>query len=79
MGCKYHGWSNDTNGKLIKVPQMDGVEGFDKSENPSFAIQIYTTDIRLKSLIHCVRRFAGCGHVGKKAQPDAIVRGNHSL
>ena len=43
MGCKYHGWSYDTTGKLIKAPQMDGVEGFDKSDYPLFAIHTYTT------------------------------------
>jgi len=44
MGCKYHGWSYDTTGKLIKAPQMDGVEGFNKSEYPLFAIHTYMTD-----------------------------------
>ena len=43
MGCKYHGWSYDTMGKLIKAPQMDLVEGFDKSEYPLFEIHTYTT------------------------------------
>ena len=43
MGCKYHGWSYDTTGKLIKAPHMDGVEGFDKSEYALFAIHTYTT------------------------------------
>jgi phenylpropionate dioxygenase-like ring-hydroxylating dioxygenase large terminal subunit len=43
IGCKYHGWAYDTTGKLIKAPQMDGVEGFDKSEYPLFAIHTHTT------------------------------------
>ena len=43
MGCKYHGWSYDTTGKLIKAPQMDGVEGFDKTEYPLFAIHTHVT------------------------------------
>jgi phenylpropionate dioxygenase-like ring-hydroxylating dioxygenase large terminal subunit len=33
LGCRYHGWSYDTRGKLIKAPEFDNVEGFDKSEN----------------------------------------------
>ena len=43
MGCRYHGWSYDTTGKLIKAPQMDGVQGFDKAEYPLFAIHTHTT------------------------------------
>ncbi|KAJ4364971.1 hypothetical protein N0V83_008587 [Neocucurbitaria cava] len=33
LGCRYHGWSYDTQGRLVKAPQFDGVEGFDKAEN----------------------------------------------
>jgi len=43
MGCKYHGWSYDTTGKLIKAPQMDNIEGFDKSQYPLFPIHAHTT------------------------------------
>jgi len=43
MGCKYHGWSYDTTGKLIKAPAMDAVEGFNKEEYPLFAIHTYVT------------------------------------
>lgn len=33
LGCKYHGWSYDTRGKLIKAPEFDKAPGFDKSAN----------------------------------------------
>jgi phenylpropionate dioxygenase-like ring-hydroxylating dioxygenase large terminal subunit len=44
MGCKYHGWSYDTTGKLIKAPQMEGVEGFSKDEYPMFSIHTHVTE-----------------------------------
>lgn len=39
LGCRYHGWSYDTKGNLVKAPQFDGLEGFDRSENGLFGIQ----------------------------------------
>jgi len=33
LGCRYHGWSYDTTGKLIKAPEFNGVPGFDKDFN----------------------------------------------
>ena len=33
LGCRYHGWSYDTNGHLIKAPEFDNVPGFDKGKN----------------------------------------------
>lgn len=42
LGCRYHGWSYDTKGNLVKAPQFDGIEGFDKSENGLFKIQTCT-------------------------------------
>ncbi|KAF1849712.1 ISP domain-containing protein [Cucurbitaria berberidis CBS 394.84] len=38
LGCRYHGWSYNTKGHLVKAPQFDGIEGFDKSENGLFRI-----------------------------------------
>ncbi|KAI2899219.1 hypothetical protein CBS11852_3420 [Aspergillus niger] len=43
LGCRYHGWSYNTKGQLIKAPHFDNVPGFDKSENSLFSIHI-TTD-----------------------------------
>ncbi|KAF2466873.1 ISP domain-containing protein, partial [Lindgomyces ingoldianus] len=42
LGCRYHGWSYDTKGDLVKAPQFDDVEGFDKSENGLFKIHTCT-------------------------------------
>jgi phenylpropionate dioxygenase-like ring-hydroxylating dioxygenase large terminal subunit len=33
LGCRYHGWSYDTKGNLIKAPEFDNVPGFDKGKN----------------------------------------------
>lgn len=38
LGCRYHGWSYDTKGSLIKAPQFDGIEGFERSENGLFRV-----------------------------------------
>lgn len=43
LGCRYHGWSYDTAGRLVKAPQFDGIPGFDKSENGLFEIHTHTT------------------------------------
>lgn len=39
LGCKYHGWSYDTRGHLVKAPMFDGVPGFKKEENGLFEIE----------------------------------------
>ena len=44
LGCRYHGWSYDTTGRLVKAPQFDDVPGFDKSQNRLFEIHTHTTD-----------------------------------
>ncbi|KAG9240517.1 Rieske [2Fe-2S] iron-sulfur domain-containing protein, partial [Calycina marina] len=33
LGCRYHGWSYDTKGKLTKAPEFDKVPEFDKQSN----------------------------------------------
>jgi phenylpropionate dioxygenase-like ring-hydroxylating dioxygenase large terminal subunit len=33
LGCRYHGWSYDTKGSLIKAPEFENVSGFDKRKN----------------------------------------------
>ncbi|KAI3580474.1 Rieske [2Fe-2S] iron-sulfur domain-containing protein, partial [Fusarium oxysporum f. sp. albedinis] len=40
LGCRYHGWSYNTEGRLIKAPYFDNLTGFDKSLNSLF--EIYT-------------------------------------
>lgn len=44
LGCRYHGWSYDTKGKLIKAPEFEGVEGFDKEMNGLWELQTEVTD-----------------------------------
>lgn len=44
LGCRYHGWSYDTTGRLVKAPQFDNVPGFDKAQNGLFEIHVHTTD-----------------------------------
>ncbi|KAJ6002939.1 Aromatic-ring-hydroxylating dioxygenase alpha subunit [Penicillium sp. IBT 35674x] len=43
LGCRYHGWSYDTYGRLVKAPKFDDVPGFEKSENSLFEIHAHTT------------------------------------
>ncbi|KAH0593038.1 hypothetical protein MHUMG1_09285 [Metarhizium humberi] len=38
LGCRYHGWSYDTKGTLVKAPYFDNLPGFDKSQNSLFEI-----------------------------------------
>ncbi len=41
-GCKYHGWSYDTNGNLVKAPGFENIPNFDKSVNGLFKVATYT-------------------------------------
>ncbi|KAF5693657.1 hypothetical protein FDENT_1889 [Fusarium denticulatum] len=38
LGCRYHGWSYNTEGKLTKAPYFDELPGFDKNMNSLFGI-----------------------------------------
>lgn len=38
LGCRYHGWSYNTEGKLIKAPYFDELPGFDKNMNSLFEV-----------------------------------------
>ena len=42
LRCKYHGWSYDTRGKLIKAPKFEDVAGFDTKQNGLFEIRTFT-------------------------------------
>ncbi|RDW83854.1 putative iron-sulfur cluster-binding protein [Aspergillus mulundensis] len=44
LSCRYHGWSYDSSGKLIKAPKFDGVEGFEKSANGLFGVGVKVRD-----------------------------------
>ncbi|KAJ5622975.1 Aromatic-ring-hydroxylating dioxygenasealpha subunit [Penicillium lividum] len=39
LGCRYHGWSYDTCGQLVKAPQFDDVPGFENL----FEVHAHTT------------------------------------
>lgn len=39
--CRYHGWTYDTHGKLVKAPKFDEVAGFDKAQNGLFEIRSF--------------------------------------
>lgn len=43
LGCKYHGWSYDINGNLVKAPGFENFANFDKSVNGLFKVATYTT------------------------------------
>lgn len=40
LGCRYHGWSYNLQGHLTKAPHFDNLEGFDKTENSLFAVNV---------------------------------------
>jgi len=44
LGCRYHGWSYDTRGKLIKAPEFDHVPGFDKSINGLWEVSVQVNE-----------------------------------
>jgi phenylpropionate dioxygenase-like ring-hydroxylating dioxygenase large terminal subunit len=43
LRCRYHGWSYDSKGKLIKAPEFENVKGFDKNLNGLWEVK---TEIR---------------------------------
>ncbi|PYH82251.1 iron-sulfur cluster-binding protein, partial [Aspergillus uvarum CBS 121591] len=43
LGCRYHGWSYNSLGQLIKAPHFDGVTGFDRAQNALFAVHTFTS------------------------------------
>lgn len=43
-GCRYHGWTYNATGALIKAPQFENVEGFDTNRNGLFEISLRVTD-----------------------------------
>ncbi|KAL2007371.1 hypothetical protein VTN00DRAFT_8809 [Thermoascus crustaceus] len=44
LGCRYHGWSYNTRGDLVKAPHFENVPSFDKSQNGLFEIHTRTTE-----------------------------------
>ncbi|RAH66673.1 putative iron-sulfur cluster-binding protein [Aspergillus aculeatinus CBS 121060] len=43
LGCRYHGWTYNSLGQLIKAPHFDGVAGFDRAQNALFAVHTFTS------------------------------------
>lgn len=41
LRCRYHGWSYDWQGKLIKAPKFEDIAGFDKSQNGLYEIRTF--------------------------------------
>lgn len=39
--CKYHGWTYDSKGKLIRAPKFEDVVGFDRAQNGLFEVRTY--------------------------------------
>ena len=68
FSCQYHGWSYGLNGKLAKAPHYQELDGFDKSQNGLFPIQVHVDrngfvwlnlDADDKPMISWDRDFAG--------------------
>ncbi|SCV48472.1 related to choline monooxygenase [Fusarium fujikuroi] len=49
LGCKYHGWSYNNKGELMKAPHFEDVIGFDKSQNGLFPVHTKMDD---KGFLH---------------------------
>ncbi|KAI9375852.1 Rieske [2Fe-2S] iron-sulfur domain-containing protein [Aspergillus egyptiacus] len=41
LRCRYHGWSYNSQGELIRAPHFDGVEGFERGVNGLFEIRVW--------------------------------------
>ncbi|ODH45389.1 hypothetical protein ACO22_00113 [Paracoccidioides brasiliensis] len=81
IGCRYHGWSYDTQGYLIKAPQFECLEGFDKSQNSLFEIHTRITkhgfifvnldarnDVAEPELeVHAIDRFANANRISRRS------------
>ena len=39
--CKYHGWTYNTQGKLIRAPKFEDVAGFDRNANSLFEVRTF--------------------------------------
>ena len=39
--CKYHGWTYDSKGKLIRAPKFEDVAGFDRGANGLFEVRTF--------------------------------------
>jgi phenylpropionate dioxygenase-like ring-hydroxylating dioxygenase large terminal subunit len=65
LGCRYHGWSYNTEGKLTKAPYFDKLPGFDKSQNSLFEIH---TNQDTRGFLHInVSRYEGVPATGTPA------------
>lgn len=64
LGCRYHGWSYNTFGALIKAPHFDSVPGFDKAQNGLFQISAFTSGSGFVFVSLEVATAVGCPDVG---------------
>jgi nitrite reductase/ring-hydroxylating ferredoxin subunit len=44
LGCKYHGWTYNLRGDLIKAPKFEDAEGFRKDQNSLFEVKTEIDD-----------------------------------
>ena len=44
LGCKYHGWTYDLKGNLVKAPKFDSCDGFRKEQNSLFEVHCEIDD-----------------------------------
>lgn len=50
LGCRYHGWSYNTKGHLVKAPHFMDLEGFDKTQNSLYEIGLRIDEQGLVSI-----------------------------
>ncbi|BGP17508.1 hypothetical protein JCM10213_008242 [Rhodosporidiobolus nylandii] len=44
IACGYHGWAYNPNGALVKAPQFDKLEGFDKAEHGLLELPVHRSE-----------------------------------
>lgn len=74
LGCRYHGWSYDTKGKLVKAPEFEGVEGFSKDANSLWEIATRMRDGSIEVCLDSTMVGDGCGAKLRNARRGPRVR-----
>lgn len=74
LGCKYHGWSYDVKGQLIKAPMFDGVQGFRKEDNGLFEVPLSVSEDSGVVWINldAAQMSEGIGDYGERWEREAV-------
>jgi len=76
LGCRYHGWSYDTRGNLIKAPEFENIAGFEKEKNGLWEVN---TEIREGMVFVNFDAKRGVESVNLRESQDALIRWDMGL